>query len=396
MMKMRTLIQLSLIAFVAFLGFPARSLIAGETVRLPDEFRTQLQANVAILSPIEVVWKRQRESTIGKSELMAKIKYKEFVKYEFFAEFSFIDRWQDRMMYEFLEQPVADRLPAHPTDPVKIIPLHVETAYDLDHVYIGDGERLRRAPGRYPHLQIDRGSDPKFAKPSIRVLFRSDYLREVGYWTPSICAELGRPASHIILHLLDSGATLTSVRRVFIDNIECVEVKLEEPKLIHLFLLEPDKAYALRRHTEIVKNSGQTARVVECRDYQNVKAPSLWLPKRCQIDYYTWETIFPTCSHEPIVNETLSLDSVATARMPTTMFVLKYSTPGTFVTDFTAPKAQRSYRVAAKAEDLKSGIDAAKKLIESPKRIWLLVLNLVAIAVLIGVFLWRRRRRFRR
>jgi hypothetical protein len=371
--------------------------IAAEDSKLPEDLRVLFKTNTDLLNPIEITWKRTRHSRLAEDELMDQIGLPRYAKHDFFAEFLTTYKWQDGMAYELILGSIADRIPKAPSDPVKTVPFGAECSFDGERIYMGTPEQTRVKIGKQPTLKIDSLADPKFAQP-LQKLFKSTYLSTAGYWMPSVIGELGHPAKHIVLYLLNNGAELISARSVSSQNTELFEVKLEETDLVHVFLFDPEKGYAMRQHKEIVKASGQIARIIDCANFQKAREPSLWLPNVCHINHFTWETVFPKCTAEPIVVETLELVSLKTSPIPQNEFVLTYTTPGTFVGDSTLPEARNSlggvvgYRISANPDTLKDGINAARQQLDGSfaARRWLIILNLIVIILLVGGLLWRR------
>ena len=365
--------------------------------QLPEDIRARLEANATLLDPIQLVWKQLRKSTMEESLLMQQIKYPDYAKIDFFTEATFTYHLQDGMVYEFFQSSKADRIPKSPQEKVKVVPFESEAAFDLTKVYNGTAEAGRRAAGKYPLLNVDRFDAPKMHEPDDQI-FKATYLREAGYYPPSLFKELGGTPRHIVLQLFDSGAKLASVGHALIDGTDCFQLTLDDSRNTYSFVLDPKKAYALRRRTDVLKSTGETTRIANCEDFKMVREPSLWLPQKCQIKYFTWETILPKISHDPIVTETVTLDSVATSRVPKDKFALAYKTPGSYVCDSTldeaakTPKGIVNYRIPAQPGDLAAAIAAASKEVKRPisTRMIFIVMNLALIFLLISGILWRR------
>lgn len=366
---------------------------------LPADIRTHLEANASLLDPIQLVWKQVRTSAIDQSALMKLIRYPDYAKIDFFAEVGIEYKWQGGMAYELFRSLKADRIPKSVDDNIKIIPFESEAAFDRHKVYTGTAEAGRKAAGRYPILHIDQIADPKLSPPDQRI-FKAEYLLHSGYYPPQLFKELGQGMQHVVVRIVDDGGRLVSVDNVLVDARKCVQIKLETPEYTYTFVLDSQMDYALRRRIDVAKSTGETTRIVECDDYRKVREPSLWLPYKCRVTYFTWETILPEVKRQSLVTEIFEVESIDTAAISAEKFVLKYSTPGSFVSDASLkesgndPKGVVNYRVPARPEDLAQSIAAASHELSRPisMRVLLVIGNLLLVLLLIIAIWWRRSR----
>lgn len=378
------------------------AVLAGPSVRgveLPMEMRAAFEANAASLSPLEVTWKCVKSSPVGQTEFLKTVKYPAYAGIDLFAPMSLVYRQQGDMQYQRFEGKITRTIPKVPTAKVDAVPYGVEKAFSRGRAYNGDSEKPTLAARKQPVLVIDRHDNPKMSKPDVE-MFKSQYLRAAGYWTPQYFNELGRPTASTVLHLLESGAKLVSVRSRSFDSGDFVELVIDDSRKVLTIVCDPAKGYALRRQVDTFKETGGTASVVECDDFVKLKEPSFWLPRRCQIKHYTWHSIEPKCTREPLFVETLTVETFKTSTMPDEDFIVKYATPGSQVYDSTVPEAISSkngiisYEIGANFGELDSAIDqAAGRLQSGPStRAWLILANVLAVVILISALLWRRRR----
>jgi hypothetical protein len=310
--------------------------------QLPGELARTFECNAALLSPLEIVWQRRHVSPHG-DVLMGMLGYPDWVQHEFFAPITYTFRWQDGMVYEFLDGMHADRVPKSPDEPVKAVPYQLERAFNGAKVYEGSPERHSVATRRIPTLVIDSRTSPKVIRPDVR-FFPPRYLYDTGYWIPTRFDELGRDVEHLIPHLLSQGARIASVRQVSAEGADCLEVTVEEARFLTSFLLDRERAWAVRQRTQIVRESGQTARVLKCAEFQKVREPSLWLPRQCEITHYTCDPKLPLPPAQPLYQETVRVVAIGAARMAPEKFKLVYTRAGTLVSDATLPEARNAER----------------------------------------------------
>lgn len=396
---------------ISHLGGSMASFAAGANV-IPAEIEAALKANANALSPIEVKWTRSRHSVIGQDQLMKILNYEVYDRHGFLADTHFTYFWQDRMAYG-LEEGFTIALPARANEKFQIVPTGFERAFNLDNVYMGDLEKAMTNTGSPPLLSIDSVKSPKARKPG-QVIFVPHYFWEAGYWVPWLFRDLGQPAEHLVLWLIQQGAQVSAIENVQFDGDNCIEIRCQHSGRNISFVVDPKFGYAVRRRIERFSDSGKLVSVTDVSDFTKLREPSLWFPKRCDVAYHAWRKGISTdygrrvdqarsadyahsSDERPLFTETLILDAVKTTPIPLQRFMLKYTTPGTSVADSTLPEAKSTpdgrvyYHVPANLDDLQQVIDQARKREPRSWRGWLIALNIVAVVLLILVIVWRKR-----
>lgn len=369
---------------------------------LPADVRAALEANEESLNPIELTWDRTRQSRLGQRALMKVFEWPDYARIDFFAKTTVVFRWQDGMQYQLTEGQIAHKVPKKPTDQVKIVPYGWERAFNGSNIYVGEAEEARLAFNSLPSMTVDSLRNPKHQKPDNH-LFRPDFLSAAGYWVPERFSDLGEQLQHSILHLIESGGTIASVAEIAADGgTPLLRVVIDYNSLRHVFDLDPAKGYAVRRREDTVLDTGEKARVVILEDLRQVGDLPLWLPWQCKTAHYTWASVGTGYDNDPIVDETLTLTKLSTERMPIEYFMLKYTTPGTLVTDFTLVQGKTDedsgvqYKVPANLEDLDKVIAQASGRIETngllSRRYLLILANVAAVVLLIVAIMIHRRR----
>lgn len=133
-----------------------------------------------------------------------------------------------------------------------------------------------------------------------------------------------------------------------------------------VYLLDPALHYAVRQQEEWYEPNSLLRRCVASH-FQKLSDRQLWLPWKCEIDYYTFDTLPGVVSQEPIVSETFDVSQVGVGRVADSSFVINSSEPGTRVNDGTLADAKQDrhgytrYVIPARAADLAQVIEMAKR-----------------------------------
>jgi hypothetical protein len=175
------------------------------------------------------------------------------------------------------------------------------------------------------------------------------------------------------------------------------------------YFLDESRHDAVRMREE--RNSaGQL--LVRCRNshFSQVDGRPLWLPRTCDVEYYTWPSMQGEVSPEPLFKERYTLLTMDARPIPPHVFDLglRYNAPGTEIADATLPGASStksgfiSYRIPAPSDEADESDGVTPAGMASPRlrllaRAWLALLVVGLCALLIGGALWyvRGRRKAR-
>lgn len=214
-----------------------------------------------------------------------------------------------------------------------------EKACNLERLFVGEGRDASKENRIWPTVGIDGLDDLKMFSPKSR-LFAPTYLREVGFSMPTKVSEMGDPARSSLLSLVEAGARISSAREVGVNGHPCFVVELEEERATTRFFLSRSHSYAVVRREDLTP-SGQLFSVAEMSDFVQPLGLDPWLPKRCVVAYYGWETIPGVFDSEPIAKKVFVVNSIDKDKIPSSRFVLEYRMPFTHVTDSTLPQAKQ-------------------------------------------------------
>src|SRR5262249_27648851 len=163
----------------------------------------------------------------------------------------------------------------------------------------------------------------------------------------------------------------------------------------------PQKGHAVRRFVEL---AGSDVRMVmNNMDFQQLGPGSLWLPRKCRIDWHSWPSR-PNLFTPPILVETLTVQEVDQKPPPDATFTLRYEA-GMHLRD-NRPEAAKEfaagfarYKVPANPEDLEAAIaESLRQQREARQswfvRHWFLSANLAVLGLFGAVLLFRLCRQY--
>lgn len=171
-------------------------------------------------------------------------------------------------------------------------------------------------------------------------------------------------AKSLPLALIEEGARVTKVEETLLDGQKCVLLELGDKDLKKRFYLDPTRGHAVCRR-EFVTRSGQVAEVSKMSDFAKFEKPDIWLPKRCDVTYYTWPTITEVITEKPLARRTFIVRGIDKKAIPVERFCLKYTMPETVISDSTLPQAKKvprgivDYEVPPDIKDLDAAIQCA-------------------------------------
>lgn len=343
---------------------------------LPPEVRQALQNNVQALSPISVSWTEQLASDMPVQDWLKMVNDESYVD-----EFELVRAtyaWQDGMSYSHVWQNKADitdvafldangevrTRPDAKLDNLPRMVIHEERACDLKRVFVGTFEEATTGTAMVPVLFVDSFDAPKIYASETYIFFDPLYFREAGFVLPRTAGMHRSGAKSLPLALIEEGARVTKVEEMFLDGQKCVLLELEDKDLRKRFWLDPTRGHAVCRR-EFVMRSGQVAEVSRMTDFAKFEKPDIWLPKRCDVVYYTWPTIPEVVTEKPLARRTFVVRGIDKKAIPVERFCLKYTMPGTDISDSTLPQAKElprgivDYKVPPDIEDLDAAIQCA-------------------------------------
>jgi len=215
------------------------------------------------------------------------------------------------------------------------------------------------------HLSIDPVEPLKIRsawKPDNEI-FQPTYFYEAGYELPTTFGSLRDPPQSLVLYLLGKGATLAGIETAADQFSGCLVVGLTNGDRRFRFCLDPALGYAVR-YREDRNSTGQLVRRSESSDFVECRK-GLWLPRSCGVDNFTWLTIPSEITKESLVRTTFAVSAISPDVVPAERFVLRYTVPGTTVSDASMPEARKSqdgridYVIPADITDLDAAIQKA-------------------------------------
>jgi hypothetical protein len=257
------------------------------------------------------------------------------------------------------------------------------------------------------------------------------YLRETGFTGPQTLLALGQPVVSTISSAADHGE-IVAVKRAgggdgtmleiiieqpepwqsretfdiethpafvqLLNGTDKLQMRLErerrqlaeKPRVIR-FLLDRTLGYAVREKWESRKESGETMFHTKNSDFVQVTPDGVWMPKRCVVESYAYDTAPLLIAPEPLYETVIQMDQCEPGDFDDDQFRIWYDIPGVSVVDYTSPKATVEnpdrYRVPAAVDD------SPKERSTSGRTGLLITLNVLLIAVWIGWLYSRSRKK---
>jgi hypothetical protein len=150
------------------------------------------------------------------------------------------------------------------------------------------------------------------------------------------------------------------------------------------FLLDSTLGYAVQEKWESRKESGETMFHTKNSDFVQVTPDGVWMPKRCVVESYAYDTAPLLIAPEPLYETVIQMDQCEPGDFDDDQFRIWYDIPGVSVVDYTSPKATLEnpvrYSVPASVDE------PPKQPSRDGRTGWLITLNVLLIAAWIG---WR-------
>jgi len=332
---------------------------------------------VEALSPISISWTKQLASDMPLRDWLKMVKYElynvdEFepvrVRYAWQNGMSYSHVWENKATIDdiiFVDE--AGEVRTKPNARLDDLPrtlMDEERACNLKRVFVGRRREAATRANIVANLSIDSVDDPKLYSSETWIFFDPIYFREAGFVLPRTIGMHRDGAKSLPLALIEEGARVTKVEETLLDDQTYVLLELEDKELKKRFYLDPSRGYAVCRREEVTR-SGQTATVSEMSDFVKFDEPDIWLPKRCDVAYYTWRTIPKVITKKPLARRTFVVREIDKEAIPVERFSLKYTAHYTRISDSTLPQAEKlprgvvRYEMPPDIEDLDVAIQCA-------------------------------------
>ena len=187
--------------------------------------------------------------------------------------------------------------------------------------------QLRRGIDRDGHgtrISIDFFAHPKIYSSETYIFLDPLCFREAGFVLPHTVGMHRSGAKSLPLALIEEGARITKVEETLLDGQKCVLLELEDKDHKKRFYLDPTHGHAVCRREEMTR-LGQVTEVSRMSDFTKFAKPDLWLPKRCDVAYYTWSTIPEVIREKPLARRTIVVRDIDKKAIPVERFRLKYT-----------------------------------------------------------------------
>jgi hypothetical protein len=172
------------------------------------------------------------------------------------------------------------------------------------------------------------------------------------------------------------------------------------------FYFDPKRGYAVHR-LDTQDEAGRLLMRSECTEHEQLPGRDVWMPRRCRVEKYTFVGLPDQYFGSPLYVNQFRVSAFDLQPWPDERFELKYTTPGTSISDGTFPEVEGkegvSYEVPATPEQLDQVIKFARRRYQAqtnaekragPTREMFLVINgvLVVAMAVYYVLRWRKAR----
>jgi len=373
-----------------------------------------LISNEQALAPVRVTWVQKLVSPLSKEELLKALNEKMILLQPETKSVA----WDAGKMY------VKDRLGSG---------AEVEYSFDGTVFYMGTPTELLKGRPR-PELSKSFNSVRVKKNPN-GLLYTLDFFAYSGFRLPSTPRTLSEmKGEHEILWLLRNKAHLASqseiagpegtLRRLVLDaqnqerieaeqsdiaklrkiyrdarvpgqvaeeHIRSIEMARQLPAVrTYVFDLDPKTNFAVRAREERYGDQ------VLCRTrnsaFVEIGGRNIWMPMHSETEFFTYRTRPGFYFASPPFREVIDVQNITGEPLYPTQFVLNYLTPGTEVTDHTAPSGEVFYTIPAGPSELDATLGKVQR--QPVSRLnWPVVLIINVLAAVVILFVWLRKAR---
>jgi predicted double-glycine peptidase len=385
---------------------------------LPPNVQVALKKNAAFLSNIYIAGDRSRRFLAPAETVLKTFRTLES-EAAFTQSLRFEVRFQGSQFRESIEYP-----PGVSNNSEKLL----ETSFDGETFRTGY-KNLRKPSSSSLYIRIPAEA-AKYARehdePRMFNKMEFWYLFEAGLIGPQTMHELGEPVASMVLKAAER-QEIASVSEVAGENGAMLEVVIEQPEpwqSLETFDIEKHEEYLsmsdgsqnlqmrvererrqlLGKHRVIRlrlnvafgyaveekwisrKETGETMFHTKNSRFVQVGSDGVWMPKRCVVASHAYWTSPLLISPDPLYETEIRMERCVLGNFDEEQFRIWYDTPGALITDFRVKigdaKEPDIYRVPASVEDLVIKVPGYRR--------WLIILNILAIAGLLGWW-WRMR-----
>lgn len=368
---------------------PARSSAA----ELPESVLQALSESAGAFAQIQVEYQWHRTTALPSEQIQDVLKVTPG-RPEFFGNRDVRYIRQGRMIYAFLRELVQVTIDR---EKVEVRAYEQERAFNGRKVFDGTGETAKIDNNSMLHI-YDAGRWAN-SRPERRFA-DSLYFTCAGFRVPDTNAAVvaQEPPKSRILYLLNNKlADLAAIRSESSDGSETVQVEIQDFDFIYRFVLDPALNYAVRSFQEMTAGRKLLA-VTENSDFQQLGSSPVWLPKACRVDHFSPLQRTEPVYDAPIYSDVITVRVISDEPVPEERFTLQYK-PGTWITDQTFDDSGDTvtYQMPADPSQLDEVIRTARLGLAARAksyrtRLIMLAANLLVLAVLGGIWIWRLRR----
>src|SRR6185369_13855295 len=317
----------------------ARAPVTANDMTLTENVQRSLQSNSAGLKVLAITWQRTRSTGQPSSDVLKALGY-QATALDVLAPNKVRFIWQDGKFYVYFWRKVPQydlNRNLHPEQP--LIDQEQECAFDGAVFYNGarHAESHRGSAGT-PVLRIDKLSQILERAPEENLIqFENNYLLHAGYHISlSPKALNGKEGLESLLaRALEKGAKVLTVTNTATNGTgdATVDISLADGGK-QRYTLDAGQGYIQRRRVEWFP-SGVVKLEVECSDFVRPTAGLVSLPKRITAVHFSDSGT----DRRPLFSETFTAAEITAERFPDSQFVIKYSKPGSMISDAAMPEA---------------------------------------------------------
>ena len=158
---------------------------------------------------------------------------------------------------------------------------------------------------------------------------REEFFYESGFKMPVEPQDFlaKKPIKSLLLALVEpgNGARIEGVRQSTAGDVVTLSVDLLLADRRMRLHLDPSKHYAVLERCEWTL-SGSLRTKTTCADFETLPHSTLWLPKRVQVEWHTWNSIPDRTFEDPLIRETYKVTKLRHEAISPDQFSLMLNT----------------------------------------------------------------------